>query len=149
MQQMVLFELWNLSTVKTLSFLRRVKDQQAHRSLNVLVLNILLHVSAFQNTIIRESNLNMLRGCPMSWKAEKDGSCTYIVIDGVMVGILLGEGSQCEKPSLSNIPTITPSVTIYSSHTSLLFMTLGTISACSYWTSWWWHFEMPKHVGVN
>jgi hypothetical protein len=48
----------------------------------------------------------------------------------------------------SNIPTITPSVTIYSSHPSLLFTTMGTISACSCWTPWWWHFEMPKLVGV-
>jgi hypothetical protein len=51
-------------------------------------------------------------------------------------------------PSSSNIPTITPSVTIYSSHPSLPFTTLGTISAYSYRTPWWWHFEMPKHVGV-
>jgi hypothetical protein len=40
-------------------FLWWVKDQQMHHSFNVLVLNILLHVSAFQNTIIRESNTNM------------------------------------------------------------------------------------------
>jgi hypothetical protein len=52
-----------------------VKDQQTHHSFNVLVLNILLHVSAFQNAIIRDSDMNMLRWCPMSWKAEKDGSC--------------------------------------------------------------------------
>jgi hypothetical protein len=72
-----------------------VTDQQMHHSFNVLVLNILLHVSALQNAIITEASMNMLRWCPMSWKAEKDGSC--ILIDGVMVGILLGEGSQCEK----------------------------------------------------
>jgi hypothetical protein len=29
-----------------------------------------------------------------------------------------------------------------------VFTTLGTISACSYLTPWWWHFEMPKHVEV-
>jgi hypothetical protein len=52
-----------------------VKDQQMHHSFNVLVLNILLHVSAFQNAIIRVFNINMLRLCPMTWKAEKDGSC--------------------------------------------------------------------------
>jgi hypothetical protein len=56
-------------------FLWWVKNQQMHHSFNVLVLNILLHVSAFQNAIIRESDMNMLRWCPMSWKAEKDGSC--------------------------------------------------------------------------
>jgi hypothetical protein len=39
------------------------------------VLNILLHVSAFLNAIIRESDMNMLRWRPMSWKAEKDESC--------------------------------------------------------------------------
>jgi hypothetical protein len=53
-------------------FLRWVKDQQMHHSFNVLMLNILLHVSEFQNAIIRESNMNMLRYCPKSWKAEKD-----------------------------------------------------------------------------
>jgi hypothetical protein len=53
----------------------RVKDQQMHHSFNVFVLNILLHVSAFQNAIIRESNMNMIRWYPLSWKAEKDGSC--------------------------------------------------------------------------
>jgi hypothetical protein len=52
-----------------------VRDQQMHHSFNVLVLNILVHVSAFQNSITRKSNMNMLRWCPMSWKAEKDGSC--------------------------------------------------------------------------
>jgi hypothetical protein len=31
-----------------------------------LRVNILLHVSAYQNAIIRESNMNMLRWCPMS-----------------------------------------------------------------------------------
>jgi hypothetical protein len=56
-------------------FLWWVKDQKTHHLFNVLVLNILLHVSAFQNTTIRESDMNMLRWCPMSWNAEKDGSC--------------------------------------------------------------------------
>jgi hypothetical protein len=90
-----------------------VKDQQMHHSFNVLVLKTLLHVSAFLNAIIRESNMNMLRWCLMSWEAEKDGSCIlwrcngrdvtklyffelwqcssrelYIVTDGVMVGML-------------------------------------------------------------
>jgi hypothetical protein len=51
-------------------------------------------------------------------------------------------------PSPSNIPTITPSVTIYSSHPSLLPTTLGTISACLYLTPWWWHSKMPKHIEV-
>jgi hypothetical protein len=23
---------------------------------------------------------------------------------------------------------------------------LGTISACSYRTTWWWYFEMPKQI---
>jgi hypothetical protein len=35
-----------------------------HHSFNVLVLNKLLHVSAFQNAIIKESDMNMLRWCP-------------------------------------------------------------------------------------
>jgi hypothetical protein len=50
--------------------------------------------------------------------------------------------------SPSKIPTITLSVTTYSSHPSLLFTTLGTISACSHWTPRLRYFEMPKHVGV-
>jgi hypothetical protein len=54
---------------------RWVKDQQMHQSFNVLVLNTFLHVSAFQTAIIRESDMNMLRLCPKTWKAEKDGSC--------------------------------------------------------------------------
>jgi hypothetical protein len=70
-----------------------------------------------QNAIIRDWDMNMLRWCTMSWKARKDGSCV------------------CNRRR--NIPTITSSVTIYSSHSSLLF----TISACSYLTTWWWHFE--------
>jgi hypothetical protein len=65
-------------------FLWWVKDHQMHHSFNVLVLNILLHVSAFQNAIIRESDMNMLRRRPMSWRAQK----LYIVTDGVMVGKL-------------------------------------------------------------
>jgi hypothetical protein len=35
-----------------------------HHSFNVLVLNILLHVSAFQNANITESDMNMLRYYP-------------------------------------------------------------------------------------
>jgi hypothetical protein len=50
-----------------------------HHSFNILVLNILLHVSAFQNSIIRVSDMNMLRWCPMSW----EGWELYIVTDGV------------------------------------------------------------------
>jgi hypothetical protein len=65
-------------------FLWWIKYQQIHHSFNVLVLNILLHVSAFQNAIIRESDMNMLRWCPMSWKSR--GLELYIVTDGVMVG---------------------------------------------------------------
>jgi hypothetical protein len=42
------------------------EDRQMHHSFNVLVLNTLPHVSAFQNAIIRESNMNMLIWCPMS-----------------------------------------------------------------------------------
>jgi hypothetical protein len=52
-------------------YIRWVKDQQMHHSFNVLVLNILLHVSAFQNAIIRDSDMNMLRWCPMSWKQRR------------------------------------------------------------------------------
>jgi hypothetical protein len=47
-------------------FLWWVKDQQMHHSFNVLVLNIPLHFSAFQNSIIRKSDMNMQRWCPMS-----------------------------------------------------------------------------------
>jgi hypothetical protein len=36
------------------------EDQKIHHSLNVVVLNILLHVSAFQNAIIKDSDMNML-----------------------------------------------------------------------------------------
>jgi hypothetical protein len=36
-----------------------VKGRQMHHSFNVFVLNILLHVLAFQNAIIRESEMNM------------------------------------------------------------------------------------------
>jgi hypothetical protein len=46
-----------------------------HHSFNILVLNIFPHVSAFQNAIISDSDMNMLRWCPISWKSEKDGSC--------------------------------------------------------------------------
>jgi hypothetical protein len=59
-----------------------------NHSFNVLVLNILLHVSAFQNAIIRVSDMNMLRWCPMSRKSEKMGA-VYCDI----VGILLDEGA--------------------------------------------------------
>jgi hypothetical protein len=70
---------WDLSVMNCLPFLQFgpciflwwVKDQQIHHSFNVLVHNILLHVSAFQNAIIRDSDMNMLRWCPMSWKAEQ------------------------------------------------------------------------------
>jgi hypothetical protein len=41
------------------------KNQQMHHSFNVLVLNILINVSAFQNAIIRESDMNMLKWCPI------------------------------------------------------------------------------------
>jgi hypothetical protein len=51
------------------------------------VLNILLHVSAFLNAIIRESYMNMLRRCPMSLKS-REGWELYIVTDGVMVGMV-------------------------------------------------------------
>jgi hypothetical protein len=61
--------------VWTIHFIRSVKDQQMHHSFNVLVLNILLRVSAFQNAIIRDSDMNMPRLCSMLRKAEKDGSC--------------------------------------------------------------------------
>jgi hypothetical protein len=39
------------------------------------IVNTLLHVLAFQNAIIRETDMNMLRWRPMSREAEKDGSC--------------------------------------------------------------------------
>jgi hypothetical protein len=44
-----------------------------------------------------------------------EGSELYIVTDGVMVRILLGEGSLTQYD-----PDHSPSVTIYNSHTSLL-----------------------------
>jgi hypothetical protein len=120
-----LLDCWN-SEVAILWSCRNwwIKDQQTHHSFSVLVLNILLHVSAFQNVVIRESDMGMLRWCPMSWKT---GWELYIVTDGVIVGYMF---------------------TIYSSHPSLFFTTLDTISACSYWTPWLWHFEMPKRIGV-
>jgi hypothetical protein len=89
-----------------------------HHSFDVLVLNILLHVSAFKNDIIRESYMNMLRCAQFNEKQRRMGAV------------------YCDRRrnGRDNIATITPSVTIYSSHPSLLFMTLGTISACSYRT---------------
>jgi hypothetical protein len=70
-----LFPLTYFVTTNINNLSRWVKDQQMNHSFIVLVLNILLLVSAFQNAIIRESDMNMLRLCPMSWEAEKDGSC--------------------------------------------------------------------------
>jgi hypothetical protein len=55
---------------------------------------------------------------------SREGWKLYIVTGGVMVGISLSEEAQW-APSLSDIPTITPPVTIYSLH-PLLTTTLGT-----------------------
>jgi hypothetical protein len=45
-----------------------------HHSFNVLVLNILLHVLAFQNAIIRESDTNMLRCAQCRGKQRRMGA---------------------------------------------------------------------------
>jgi hypothetical protein len=58
-----------------LPFITTSKRPKMHHSFNVLVHNVVLHVSAFWKAIIRESDMNMLRWCPVSWEAEKDGSC--------------------------------------------------------------------------
>jgi hypothetical protein len=92
--------------------------------------------------------MNMLRWC-LNVAGSREGWKLYIVTDGEMIGIYLGEGAQCEKwvvfwwptennphlhwdPSPSSTPTITSSDTIYSSHPSLLPTTLGTMLAGSY-----------------
>jgi hypothetical protein len=59
----------------------------------------------------------------------REGWELYIVTDGVTVRILLGEGAHWAH---WGILTVTLFITIYSSHLSLLFTILGTISACSY-----------------
>jgi hypothetical protein len=51
----------NHFAVWTTHFLTMSKRQKKYHSFNVLVLNILVHVSAFQNAIIRKSDMNMLR----------------------------------------------------------------------------------------
>jgi tRNA threonylcarbamoyladenosine modification (KEOPS) complex Pcc1 subunit len=58
-----------------------------HHSFNVLVLNILLHVSAFQNAVIRESDINMLRWCPMSWEAEKDRASFNVLVLNILLHV--------------------------------------------------------------
>jgi hypothetical protein len=57
-----------------------------HHSFNVLVLNILLHVSAFQNAImgIRYEHAKMVPNVVKS----RDGWELYIVTDGIMFGII-------------------------------------------------------------
>jgi hypothetical protein len=45
-----------------------------------------------------------------------------------------------------NIPTITPPVTIYGPHPSLLPTTFGTYVSRSCLNPWLWHFKVPKHV---
>jgi hypothetical protein len=49
-----------------------------HHSCNVLVFNILLHVSVFQNALIRESDMNMLRWCPVSGYPDHYAVCHNI-----------------------------------------------------------------------
>jgi hypothetical protein len=103
-----------------------------HHSFNVLVLNTLIlcfGISKCHHQGVRYEHAEMVPNVVES----REGWELYIVTDSVMVGILLGEGSRW-APSLRNMMTITPSVTIHSSHHSLLPTTLGTISACSYLT---------------
>jgi hypothetical protein len=71
------------------------KGQQMHHSVNLLVLNILLHVSAISKCHhqgVRYEHAEMVPNVVKS----REGWELYIVTDGVMVGILLGGGAQCE-----------------------------------------------------
>jgi hypothetical protein len=120
--------------------MRFVKDQQMHHTYNILVLKYTptcCGIIECHHQGIRYEHAKIVTNVVGS----REGWELCILSDDVVVGVLLGEGSLCKSglfsvghqntthfshwaPSPRNIPIITPSVTIYSSHPSLLPATL-------------------------